>query len=321
MTLAFGPVPSRRFGRSLGVNNIPPKHCSYACQYCQLGPTEGVTLRRRPFHLVRDLVRSVEQRVAVCRDRGERIDYLTFVPDGEPTLDALLGEEIRSLRSLGIPVAVITNASLLWRPEVREDLAEADVVSVKIDTADPRTWRRLNRPAPPLALPTVLQGLTRFAWDFPGETWTETMLVAGINDDLEGLALLGSVLERIDPARAYLAVPTRPPAVPSVAPPPEEAVLVAYELLREHVARLELLAHPEEGPFGVGGDPVEDLMGILAVHPMREEGARAYLEGSGADPAVLDHLLTKGWVARVRYDGKGFVVRRFEYHAGTGPWT
>lgn len=317
MTLAFGPVPSRRFGRSLGINNIPPKHCSYACQYCQLGPTKRVTTRRRSFHAVRDVVRAVQERVVDCRKSGQGIDYLTFVPDGEPTLDACLGEAIRQVRPLGIPVAVITNASLLWRSEVRKDLTEADVVSVKVDSAEPRIWRRLNRPDPQLEFPTLLQGITRFALDFPGEIWTETMLVAGMNDQLDGLMLLGSFLETIDPARAYLAVPTRPPAVSSVAPPAEETVLAAYALLGEYVARLELLIQLEEGPFGHAGNPASDLMSILAVHPMREEKAREYLAGSGASPSVLDGLVAEGWVTRVRYAGKQFVVRRFGSASGT----
>jgi len=99
----FGPVPSRRLGRSLGINNIPPKICSYSCVYCQLGRTLRMEIERRAFYEPEELIRAVRERVEELREGGERIDYLTFVPDGEPTLDSNLGEEIAALKDLGIP--------------------------------------------------------------------------------------------------------------------------------------------------------------------------------------------------------------------------
>ena len=308
--LTFGPVPSRRFGRSLGVNNIPPKRCSYSCVYCQLGPTRAMRIRRRPYLPVQELVRAVEERVASCRARGEPIDYLTWVPDGEPTLDLLLGPTIRALKPMGIPVAVITNGSLLWRPEVREDLAEADVVSVKVDTTHLPTWHRINRPTRQLRLPAILRGLDVFARSFSGETWTETMLVEGINDDAARVGQVASFLEGIAPDRAYLAVPTRPPAVPGVRSPSAQAIAEAYWTFRQRLPRVELLVHPEEGTFGHGGDPTADLLAILAVHPMPEEEARQYLTEAGTDPAALDELLADRRISGVGYRGRRFVVGR-----------
>ncbi len=307
---AFGPVPSRRFGQSLGVNNIPPKICTYSCVYCQLGPTKRMRVRRRPFHSVRDVRRAVDRRVVECRARGEAIDYLTFVPDGEPTLDALLGPQIQAIKAHGIPVAVITNSSLLWRPEVRADLMGADVVSVKIDTTDAKTWRRANRPGRQLRLPRILDGITRFRAEFPGEVWTETMLMAGINDDAAALEGVARFLQEIAPKRAYIAVPIRPPAVSNVRPPPESATVEAHEMLSERVPRVELLTGQEKGSFGHGDDPTEDLLAILAVHPMREAVAQSYLEEVGADPTVLDALLAGDLIAAVEYGGTRFVARR-----------
>ncbi|HIC92765.1 MAG TPA: radical SAM protein, partial [Anaerolineae bacterium] len=125
---AFGPVPSRRLGRSLGVNNIPPKVCTYSCVYCQLGRTTGMQVKRQTFYRPGELLRDVEEKVRSARGAGEAIDYLTFVPDGEPTLDLGLGRAIELLRPLGIKIAVLTNASLLWREDVREELMRADWV-------------------------------------------------------------------------------------------------------------------------------------------------------------------------------------------------
>jgi wyosine [tRNA(Phe)-imidazoG37] synthetase (radical SAM superfamily) len=311
--IAFGPVPSRRLGRSLGVNNIPPKHCSYSCVYCQVGRTTSLEVDRKTFHPPAEVVSAVERRVADCRASGQGIDYVTFVPDGEPTLDLHLGEEIRALRPLGIPVAVITNGSLLWRPDVRADLDGADVVSVKVDGADERPWRRVSRPSRALRLRVVLDGVRGFAKDYRGRLLTETMLVRGLNDDrgtVEGIARL---LETLRPAVAYLAVPTRPPAESDVRPPGEGAVVAAYELLAARLPRVELLTGDEEGGFGRTGEPAEDLLGILAVHPMQEEAARHYLEEAGVGSAVLDALLAGGRVVRVRHRGRLFLAR------GLGP--
>ena len=309
--LAFGPVPSRRFGRSLGVNNIPPKRCSYSCIYCQLGPTASIRIRRRPFVRVEDLVRAVEERVAACSAGEGAVDYITVVPDGEPTLDVWLGPEIRALKKLGIRIAVITNGSLLWRPKVRSALAEADVVSVKVDATERLPWRRINRPGRQLRLPTILEGLETFARSFSGEVWTETMLVRGVNDDVQELERLAMFLERVEPVRAYVALPTRPPAVSDVRAPPARSIVEALELFESHLPAVHLLAGKEHGMFGHGSDPAEDLLGILAVHPMPEGAAREYLEDVEADPAILDELLASERAARVVYRGDTFLVGRW----------
>ena len=133
---AFGPVPSRRLGRSLGINNIPPKTCSYSCVYCQLGRTSQLIANRQAFYKPKEIFKEVRRKVDEAISRNEKIDYLTFVPDGEPTLDINLGEEISLLRQIGIPIAVLTNASLLWREDVREDLLKADLVSLKVDSVN-----------------------------------------------------------------------------------------------------------------------------------------------------------------------------------------
>ena len=180
--LTFGPIPSRRLGRSLGINNIPPKSCSYSCVYCQVGPTGQREIEPRPFYEPGEILAAVEQRLEEAALAGEGVDYLTFVPDGEPTLDIHLGETIARLKPLGVKIAVISNASLLWREEVRERLLEADWLSVKIDTVDEILWRRINQPHEALRLPRILDGIRQMAREFPGELTTETMLVDGIND-------------------------------------------------------------------------------------------------------------------------------------------
>jgi wyosine [tRNA(Phe)-imidazoG37] synthetase (radical SAM superfamily) len=308
--IVFGPVPSRRLGRSLGINNIPPKHCSYSCVYCQVGATVGRETVRRAFFDPDELVRAVSTKVDACRAGGQHIDYLTFVPDGEPTLDLHLGREIRALAPLGLPVAVISNGSLLSLPAVRQDLAAAELVSVKVDAVEDGLWRRINRPHPGLDLDTVLGGVADFAAGFAGDLLTETMLVAGVNDGADAVESVAAFVAGLAPRCAYLAAPTRPPAEAGVKPPRAEELLRAHQVFAGHVRRVELLTGAEEGDFGSTGDPVEDLLAIVAVHPMRQETAERYLADAGARPETLGELLSSGQVRRLEYRGVAYVLRR-----------
>jgi wyosine [tRNA(Phe)-imidazoG37] synthetase (radical SAM superfamily) len=164
---------------------------------------------------------------------GVTIDYLTFVPDGEPTLDIHLGHEIDLLKSLGLPIAVITNTSLIWQPDVRADLCKADWVSHKVDTVTEAIWRRINRPHRALSLEAILDGALKFAAAFTGEMVTETMLVAGVNDAPSPIEEVAHFVSRLQPATAYLAIPTRPPAETWVRPPDEATLDNAFQIVTE----------------------------------------------------------------------------------------
>lgn len=144
--IAFGPVPSRRLGRSLGINNIPHKACTYSCSYCQVGRTIHKEVDRRVFYQPDEIFGDVNDKVEKAGKMHEHIDYLTFVPDGEPTLDINIGLEIDLLRSFGVKIGVITNGSLLWREDVRTELMNADWVSVKVDSVIEKPWCTVNRP-------------------------------------------------------------------------------------------------------------------------------------------------------------------------------
>ncbi len=183
--LAYGPVPSRRLGRSLGINNVAAKICSYSCTYCQVGKTSTITTRRLPFYAPQVIFNEVERKVREARSMGERVDYLTFVPDGEPTLDVGLGREISLLKRIGIPVAVLTNASLISRTDVKEDLLGADLVSLKVDAVSEGLWKRINRPHNALKLDAVLEGIAGFSRDSEGAVVSETMLIDEIDYENE----------------------------------------------------------------------------------------------------------------------------------------
>jgi len=310
MNIAFGPVPSRRLGQSLGINHIPPKVCTYSCVYCQLGRTLTMPVERGVFYEPADVVQAVQDRVAQARAVGEPIDYLTFVPDGEPTLDIHLGREIESLKPLGIPIAVITNASLIWRADVRADLAQADWVSLKVDAVAGAVWRRINRAPRALSLAAIQEGLLQFAQDYTGELVTETMLVAGVNDDDEHVRQVADFLARLRPGRAYLSLPTRPPAEKWVQAPAEEVLHRAYQLLSGRLAQVEYLIGYEGNAFAFTGHVEDDLLSITAVHPMREEAVRELLARAGADWAVVHRLIARGLLLELEYEGRKFYLRK-----------
>jgi len=307
---AFGPVPSRRLGRSLGINNIPPKICSYSCVYCQLGGTIRLQIEREAFYRPEEIVAAVEQKVEEVRGRGESVDYLTFVPDGEPTLDLNLGREIELLKPLGIPIAVITNSSLIWREDVRQDLLKSDWVSLKADGASEEVWQTVNRPHGRLSLQGIQAGMRKFAHDFQGELVTETMLVAGLNDGEAELERIANLLGEIEPEIAYIAIPTRPPAESWVQPPDEGRINLAYNIFSERLANVEYLIGYEGDAFASTGDVEEDLLSITAVHPMRREAVERMLERVQASWEVIARLIAEGRLVELEYGGHKFYMRR-----------
>lgn len=309
MTIIYGPVPSRRFGRSLGINNIPPKRCSYSCVYCQLGQAGRMQITRESFYRPLEIARRVRERLGQIRTKGEPIDYIAFVPDGEPTLDINLGKEVDLLREFNIKIAVITNSSLIWNEDVRQDLQKADLVSVKLDTVSPDIWRKINRPHGQLKLDHILEGILGFSQSFQGELITETMLVKGINDDLNEIKNIAAFLAAVQPAKAYLAVPTRPPAK-LIEPCTEQTLNAAYLIFSERLNSVEYLTEYEGNTFSSTGNAADDLLSITAVHPMREEAVTELLNRLGLGWEVVHELIDNGSLMILEYQGKKFYARK-----------
>ncbi len=306
----FGPIPSRRLGRSLGINNIPPKACSYYCTYCQVGPTEETEINLRHFYGADKIVKLVKARVAQLKEQGDTVDHLSFVPEGEPTLDADLGETIEKLRPLGIKIAVITNGSLIWRKEVRETLKKADWVSLKIDTVDEKIWHRINIPHRNLKLTAILEGMITFAKEYSGTLVTETMLVKNRNVSDDAVSGIADFIQRINPEKAYFLIPTRPPAISSIHPPDEDELNRIYQIVTQRIPFMEYLTGYEGNAFASSGDAAKDLLSITAVHPMREEAVRELLAKNQADWLIVENLLSEGKMIKTEYEGKMFYIRQ-----------
>ena len=306
----FGPIPSRRLGASLGVNNIPYKICSYNCVYCQVGRTLHMQVKRTLYSNPSEVFDEVKKKVERIRETQQNVDYISIVPDGEPTLDSSLGELIERLKELGLPVAVITNSSLTWDKSVQEDLKKADWVSVKIDAVSPNTWKQINRPHASLSLDEIVQGMQEFAGSYTGTLCTETMLVKELNDNPEELtAIANFVKSRISPYKAYIGVPTRPPAEPWVSRPEPESITAAYAIFTKEGLNAETLTGYESSGFVVTDNPVEEILEITAVHPMRSDAVKDVLNRFSVGEDVLQQLVKEGRIRKVHYEGWDYYIR------------
>jgi wyosine [tRNA(Phe)-imidazoG37] synthetase (radical SAM superfamily) len=307
--ISFGPVPSRRLGKSLGINNIVrSKVCSYSCVYCQVGRTDRLSFTRQ-FFFDPDVILQEVSRHLEKLPPNNRPDYLTFVSNGEPTLDINLGRSIRLLKRLGFPVAVITNASLLPDNSVREDLNEADWVSVKVDAADQATWRKVNRPANELKFENYINRLFSFASGYKGLLRTETMLCREVNDSEENISGVASIINKIRPGKAYISVPVRPPAFKSIMPPEADRLNLAWQLFTEAGVDTELLTDFEGADTGFTGNSYEDILNITAVHPLREDALKELLDKNGSGIDVVNTLMEQRLIRSSEYLGKLFYIR------------
>ncbi len=309
-SVVYGPVPSRRLGQSLGINNIPPKICSYSCIYCQVGRTLNIQSERKEFYKPEYILENTAKKVKDAGEKGEPVDYLAFVPDGEPTLDISLGRKIELLKPLGIKIAVITNASLIWRKDVQDDLHRADWVSLKIDAVTGDTWRKVNRPHKSLELNKILEGITEFSRIFNGKLNTETMLNRDINDNPEGIEKIADFIKELKGAKSYISIPTRPPAEKRVQPTTENIINSAYQLFKEKSINAEYLIGYEGNAFAFTGNAEEDLLSITSVHPMRKEAVEEFLKKAGESWCIIDKLISENKLTATQYEGSTFYMRK-----------
>jgi wyosine [tRNA(Phe)-imidazoG37] synthetase (radical SAM superfamily) len=261
--LVYGPVPSRRLGLSLGVDLVPPKTCTFDCVYCQVGRTTRKTARRRDFVPVAEVLAQVRSALA----SGKKIDCVTLSGRGEPTLYRSLEAVIRGIKKLsGLPVAVLTNASLLYRKAVRRGLAAADIVIPTFDAADQAVLDRVNRPLAAIGFGRILRGLKAFRKEFPGRIWIEVMLVKGLNDAPAQLRQLRPLIEALGPDRVQLNTVVRPPAEKSARPLDRKELERAAALLGPGTEILaDFRKRSRADPASLGA---EDVLAVLKRRPV-----------------------------------------------------
>ena len=307
--IVFGPIPSRRLGRSLGINNIPPKVCSYSCVYCQVGITDSMSVHRRNFFPPEEIFNEVKDRVSQLHKAGEKIDYFSFVPDGEPTLDINLGRTIEKLKTFNIKIAVITNSSLLWDDTVKRDLMHADWICVKIDTVNSRIWHRINRPHNQLDFSNIIKGIEEFASSYKGILCTETMLIREVNDNRQSINETAQLISRVNPARAFILTPVRPPAENWVKAPDKDDLNTAGRIFNSYGIKAELLASSEEVNFTYSSNVENELLSIIAVHPMKEDAIKEFLSKANSNWDLIEQLIENKKIKKIDYSGSSFFVK------------
>jgi wyosine [tRNA(Phe)-imidazoG37] synthetase (radical SAM superfamily) len=228
MSHLFGPVPSRRLGLSLGVDLIPHKTCTFDCLYCEVGRTTDLTQTRRPYR-VAEIIRELAD---YLENPPGPLDYITMAGSGEPTLNLGLREIIKAVKNLTkTPVALLTNGSLFYLPEVRDEVAGVDVILPSLDAGREATFQRLNRPHPGLSLDLVVSGLKALRREFAGQIWLEILLLKGLNDQQEELTALKGLLREISPDKVQLNTAVRPVADKSARALTQEEMEVAADFL------------------------------------------------------------------------------------------
>ncbi|MFW9924156.1 MAG: radical SAM protein [Candidatus Thorarchaeota archaeon] len=301
----FGPVPSRRLGRSLGVSPIPTKTCNYSCVYCQIGRTTHFTNTREDFFPKEAIL----QEISTFLQSNEEFDYITFVGEGEPTLCESLGWLIKETKKLTVkPIAVITNGALLYDKEVREELLQADVILPTLDATTQTLFKKINRPIKGLEIETIIDGMKTFRTKYKGQIWMEVMLVEGYNEDPEIIAQIKQVLQEIDCDRVYVNVPIRPPAEKWVKIPPNERIIkICSDLQAHNIAHYETSEgfHIEQEV-----DLEQQILNITTRHPLREEQIISMLNLSRDEiMLLLETMEQKGKIKKIVHYDQVFWVR------------
>ncbi len=308
----YGPVNSRRLGRSLGIDLVPFKVCTYDCIYCQLGRTTRKTVQRQEYFPVVDILRELEQKLAASPSP----DYLTLAGSGEPTLNNRIGELISKIKSLTrIPVAVLTNGSLLWQPEVQEALMAADLVIPSLDAGDEHLFRYVNRPHRNITFDRMVNGLAAFTRDFPGAVWLEVFLLTGITGIKSEVEKIAALAKSIKPGRVQLNTVSRPTAEEFASPVPEEQMRVfaqMFDLKVEVITQEEPLALSSP----TNGAPTDaEILALLSRRPSSLHGVAAGL-GMHVGEAIkrLQALSEQGEISAVRLKGAVFYERKSRPH-------
>ncbi len=256
----FGPVLSRRLGISLGIDPVPYKTCSFDCIYCQLGRTTRKTVERMEYISHKKILGELNR---FLEEKRDRIDHITFSGSGEPTLNSETGRMLKEIKRMtDIPIAVLTNGSLLFREDMRQELRHADLVLPSLDAGTQRTFERINRPHESLTLEIIVEGVKKFAKDFDGEIWLEIMLVRGVNDDPKEVEMMKSMIEEIGPDRVQLNTVVRPPCEQV-----EQLDIHEMEKIRKFLGvKAEVI--PASPPAGVeSGSGMNMMMDLLRRRP------------------------------------------------------
>jgi len=282
----FGPVPSRRLGRSLGVDLVPLKTCSYNCIYCECGKTTHLTTERKEYVPTAEVISELDD----CLAKHPSLDYVTFSGSGEPTLHSGIGKisDFLAERYPEYRVALLTNGSLFSLQEVREDATGVDVIVPSLDSADERTFRRIDRPHPSLSIEKIISGLEALREEFKGEIWLEIFVVPGLNDTETEIEALRKALLRIRPDRVDLNTLDRPGVVTWIRAASEENLVRFAAALDNPAVEMIRKPPPTEGMGTSSEDALDSIMQTIRRRPCTMEDL---CEISGMRPTEISKYL------------------------------
>ena len=285
----FGPVPSRRFGRSLGVDLLTPKTCTYDCPFCEVGRTTRQTMERRSYAPVEAIIGELQ---SWANSEG-KADYITVAGSGEPTLHSGFGDVLDAIRRLKrAPSALLTNGSMLYLPEVRAAAARADVVKASLSAWDEQSFIAINRPHSELTFQMLIDGLQQFRREFKGQFWLEVVIIAGLNDSNDGVRRISAWCDRIHPDRVHLNTVVRPPAYSSVAAVSENRLKELSCLFRPPA---ELIASFAHGACRAGSVGEAEIVAMVARRPCTlQDVAATFAMEENAVKTILDGLQQRG---------------------------
>jgi wyosine [tRNA(Phe)-imidazoG37] synthetase (radical SAM superfamily) len=312
----YGPVPSRRLGRSLGIDLVPFKTCSYDCGYCQLGRTTNKTLERKEYVAVDEVLAELERKLA-----QDTPDYITLSGSGEPTLNSRIGDLIRTAKDLThTPLAVLTNGSLLWMPEVQDALMPSDLVLPSLDAGDERLFRYVNRPHRGISFERMVDGLVSFTKRFQGEVWLEVLLLDGLTGVPSEVEKIAALTQRIAPARVQLNTVSRPPSDQFALPVATERLHALKQLFPIEV---DVIAEggPEASRAPARSDAADaEILALLSRRPCTSADVANGLSIHVAEALKrLDGLLADGKVSTVVTGGRTFYAASSAEDASTTP--
>ena len=310
MKYVFGPISSKRLGQSLGVDLLPPKSCTWNCLYCQLGKTKKFVMERQEFFPREEILEEIRQALIVHTG----LDWITFVGSGETMLYKGIGWLIAEVKKLtATPVAVITNGSLFYLPEVRRELLQADAVLPSLNAGTEALHVQIDRPAEGLTFLRHIEGLVAFRSEYKGRLWIEVMLLGGVNDSDEALRDLTVVLKKINPDMVHLVLPTRPAPEQEVHLPSEERIERAIAILSE----VATVVHPLKGNMDLRSatDLLEAVTAIISRHPVQQrELHKAVADCFPGDSEKMDdamqEMLATGRFKLVEHGGEPYWVMK-----------
>ena len=280
----YGPVPSRRLGRSLGIDLVPHKICTYDCIYCQIGSTTEKTLVRKEYAPVKEILEEVR---SFLREETSSVDHLSLSGSGEPTLHSRIRSVIEGIKAItSVPIAVITNGSLLYDEEVRQDLLGADIMLPSLDAVSADIFMRINRPHPEFSVEKAIEGLVEFRKVYKGQIWLEILFCKGVNDGKEELSKMKQAVGRIRPNRIHLNTVVRPPSEKWAVPLNQKEMEEIRAFFGDKASVIsEFDRHP---PIVSERDVKQEILEILKRRPL---SASDLSKGMGISKDELDNYI------------------------------